>query len=85
MTCQLFIRIIAKKNKTRIAYVSKDDRVSLSDVLLFDYIKCLPLEADISRLQRERSIVADIFLRPVRLYTKNDNIYNKREKIPVMA
>jgi hypothetical protein len=38
----VFFLTIAKKNKTRIAYVSEDDRVSLSDVLLFDYIKCLP-------------------------------------------
>jgi hypothetical protein len=53
--------------------------------ITYDYIKCLPLEADISRLQREKSIVADIFLRSVGLYTKNDNINNKREKIPVMA
>jgi len=38
----VFFLIIDKKNKTRIAYVSEDDRISLSEVIRFDYIKCLP-------------------------------------------
>ena len=51
----VFFLTIAKKNKTRIAYVSEDDRISLSDVILFDYIKCLPLEANITWTAKRES------------------------------
>jgi hypothetical protein len=85
LAAQLFFLTIAKKNRTRIARVIDDDKISI--------IGRSPTKKVSSRdsnnnwtAKREKAIAANIiFFRPVLLYAKIDNANKRREKTPIIA
>jgi hypothetical protein len=83
---QLFFLTIARKNKTKMASVIEDDKISPTG----GSSKMPKLSSKDSRIswiaKRENAMAANIiFLRPVLLYAKIDNANKRREKIPVAA
>ena len=77
---------IAKKNKTKMASVREDDKISP----IGGSSKIPRLSSRDSKIswiaKREKAIAANIiFLIPVLLYAKIDNANSRREKTPVAA
>jgi hypothetical protein len=83
---QLFFLTIAKKNKTRIARVIEDDKISIIGGSS-SKIRVSSKESNNNwTAKREKAIAANIiFFRPVLLYAKIDNANKRREKTPIIA
>jgi hypothetical protein len=85
LDAQLFFLTIAKKNKTRIARVIADDKISIIGRSPSKKISSIDSNNNWTA-KREKAIAANIiFFRPVLLYAKIDNANKRREKTPIIA
>ena len=85
LDAQLFFLTIAKKNRTRIARVIEDDKISIIGKSPSKKVSSIDSNNNWTA-KREKAIAANIiFFRPVLLYAKIDNANKRREKTPIIA
>lgn len=86
MDAQLFFLTIARKNRTKIARVIEDDKISIVGESS-SKIRVASKESNNNwTAKREKAIAANIiFFRPVLLYANIDNANKRREKTPIIA
>lgn len=85
LDAQLFFLTIAKKNRTRIARVIDDDKISIIGRSPSKKVSSIDSNNNWNA-KREKAIAANIiFFKPVLLYAKIDNANKRREKTPIIA